>query len=67
MHFGLYRDAAESAEAIREFARRSLQAVGARPTAGPPRDFRFDATVDAIAEPAASAMEDAGLEPYGRS
>jgi hypothetical protein len=63
--FPVYRDGAESAEAICEFARRSMQAFGAAPRPRPPRDFSFDATVDAIAEPAASAMEDTGWNRTG--
>jgi D-amino peptidase len=63
--FPVYRDAAESAEAIREFACRSMQAVGAAPRPRPPGEVSFDATVDAIAEPAASAMEDAGWNRTG--
>ena len=65
--FPVYRDAAESAEAIREFARRSLQAVGAAPRPRPPGEVSFDATVDAIAEPAAQRDGGCRLEPYGRS
>jgi D-aminopeptidase len=63
--FPVYRDAAESAGAIREFARRSLQAVGAAPRPRPPGGVSFDATVDAIAEPAANVMEDAGWNRTG--
>jgi D-amino peptidase len=63
--FPVYRDAAESAEAIREFARRSMQAVSAAPRPRPPGEVSFDATVEAIAEPAASAMEDAGWNRTG--
>lgn len=57
-----YADAAEGAEAVREFAREQMHAIGSAPRPFSPAPLLFEATVDAVSEDAAVAMSDAGWE-----
>ena len=56
----VYRDGAESAEAICDFARHSVKDIRVAPRPVPPTAVLFEATVDAVGERAATMMVNAG-------